>query len=98
LVYAKTDHKVYKQDSNGIEEEIGTGTGGGQGASLVTSDPVTGEDGQLIYNTVDEQLKVWMGYWRVIGGSASETAGLVYVDEEGETYTTPDGEPYTRID
>jgi hypothetical protein len=28
LVYAKDDHKVYKQDSDGVEEEIGTGSGG----------------------------------------------------------------------
>jgi hypothetical protein len=31
LVYAKDDHKVYRQNSDGTEEEIGTGAAGGGG-------------------------------------------------------------------
>lgn len=48
---------------------------------LVTNDPSGGLIGELIYNTIDSELKIWTGTsWVAIGGTTTVGGTFDYMD------------------
>lgn len=61
----------------------------GGGIEIVASDPVTGSDGDQIYNTSDNQYKIWYDTtWHIIA----------QFDLDAATYDFMDGTDYLFMD
>lgn len=58
--------------------------------TLVSTDPITGVDGETIYNTTTNQMKIWVnGAWSVIGGTTPPEVGAI-LSMEGDIVISQD--------
>lgn len=76
----------------------GSGVSRGSFATIVSSDPATGNDGDLIYNTSTAELKIWInGAWVVIGAGEPPTDLATFDFADASDFLFIDGEGFDYI-
>jgi hypothetical protein len=56
------------------------------------TDPSSGVQGQLFYNTTDSLLKIYIsGVWSTVGSGSTEPDGI-YITMDGDYLVTPEGD------